>query len=152
MKDVQSDEKLVSFLKQYRPNLPESAPDFEQNILAAIDRNEATASQLNYLAEPRFIESNKNSGIVGFRKWMFPAAIAAGLLVFGSGYRVLVTARSHADETAHLEAFLVNNWEGVLNDSHSEISPVSAANGEERSQTDLFNFAVNPDSEPLTNN
>ncbi len=136
MKDGNSDEKLVNFLKQYRPNSPEAAPDFEQKILAAIDRNEAAAIKLNYRGEPEFIGSHKKSGIFGFRKWMFPSAIAAGLLVFCSGYRVLITAQK-ADEAAHLEAFLVNNWEGVLNDSHGENSP---------------DFAVNTDTEPPTNN
>jgi hypothetical protein len=137
MKDGNSDEKLVSFLKQYRPNSPEAAPDFEHKVLAAIDRNEAAARKLNYLGEPQFIGSHKKSGIVGFGKWMLPSAIAAGLLVFWSGYRVLVTAQK-ADEAAHLEAFLVNNWEGVLNDSHhGENSP---------------DFAVNTDTEPPTNN
>ena len=144
MKDIHSDEKLVSFLKQYRPNLPKAAPDFEQKLLAAIDRNEAAARKLNYLGTPQFTESSKRLGIVGFRKWVFPSAIAAGMLIFGSGYRVLITAQK-ADEAAHLEAFLVNNWEGVLNDFHGENLLV-------RPQTDLFNFAVTPDTEPPTNN
>ena len=136
MKDGNSDEKLVNFLKQYRPNLPKAAPDFEQKLLAVIDRNEAAAKKLNNRGEPQFTGSSKRSGIVGFGKWVFPSAIAAGLLVFGSGYRVLITAQK-ADEAAHLEAFLVNNWEGVLNDSHGENSP---------------DFAVTADTEPLTNN
>lgn len=136
MKDGNSDEKLVSFLKQYRPNSPEAAPDFEHKVLAAIDRNEAAARKRNYLGDSQFTRSQKKSGIFGFPKWVFPSAIAAGLLVFGSGYRVLITAQK-ADEAAHLEAFLVNNWEGVLNDSHGENSP---------------EFAVTADTEPLTNN
>ena len=136
MKDGNSDEKLVSFLKQYRPNSPEAAPDFEHKVLAAIDRNEAAARKRNYLGDSQFTGSQKKSGIFGFAKWMFPSAIAAGLLVFWSGYRVLITAQK-ADEAAHLEAFLVNNWEGVLNDSHGENSP---------------EFAVTADTEPLTNN
>lgn len=136
MKDGNSDEKLVSFLKQYRPNSPEAAPDFEHKVLAAIDRNEAAARKRNYLGDSQFTRSQKKSGIFGFPKWMFPSAIAAGLLVFWSGYRVLITAQK-ADEAAHLEAFLVNNWEGVLNDSHGENSP---------------EFAVTADTEPLTNN
>ena len=136
MKDGNSDEKLVSFLKQYRPNSPEAAPDFEHKVLAAIDRNEAAARKRNYLGDSQFTGSQKKSGIFGFGKWMFPSAIAAGLLVFWSGYRVLITAQK-ADEAAHLEAFLVNNWEGVLNDSHGENSP---------------EFAVTADTEPLTNN
>lgn len=136
MKDGNSDENLVSFLKQYRPNLPEAAPDFEHKVLAAIDKNELAAIELNNRGEPQFTRSQKKSGSVGFRKWMFPSAMAASLLVFWSGYRVLVTAQK-ADEAAHLEAFLVNNWEGVLNDSHGENSP---------------EFAVNTNTEPLTNN
>ena len=144
MKDGNSDKKLVSFLKQYRPNSPEAAPDFEQKLLSAIDENQATARKLNYFREPRCTGAHKKLGIVGFRKWVFPTAIAAGLLVFGSGYRVLITAQK-ADEAAHLEAFLVNNWEGVLNDSHGE-------NFADRPQTDLFNFAVTADTEPPTNN
>lgn len=137
MKDVRSDEKLVNFLKQYRPNLPKAAPDFEQKVLAAIDRNEAGGRKLNYRGSPQFTDCHKKSEIVGFRKWVFPSAIAATLLVFGSGYRVLVTAQFHADEAAHLEAFLVNNWEGVLNDSRGETLP---------------DFAVTTDTEPPTNN
>ena len=133
MKDGNSDDKLVGFMKQYRPNLPEAAPDFEQKVLAAIDRNDAI--NLNYLENLR--------SIVGFPKWAFPAAIAASLLVFGSGYRVLVTAQHQKDEAAHLEAFLVNNWEAVLKEPPAE-------NLLERSPTDLFNYAVTPD-EPPTN-
>ncbi len=136
MKDGNSDEKLVSFLKQYRPNLPEAAPDFEQKILAVIDRNEVAARKLNNWGKLQFTGSHKKSGSIGFRKWVFPSAIAAGLLVFGSGYRVLITAQK-ADEAAHLEAFLVNNWEGVLNDSRGENLP---------------DFAVTTDTEPPTNN
>ncbi len=144
MNDGTSDEKLIDFLKQYRPNLPEAAPDCEQRVLAAIDRND-TARELSHLGNSRFTDSSKRSKIVGFPKWAFPSAIAASLLVFWSGYRVLVTAQFHADEAAHLEAFLVNNWEGALNDPHAE-------NLLDRPQTELFNFAVTADIEPPTNN
>ena len=144
MKDGNSDEKLVNFLKQNLPNVPDAPPDFEQRVLAAIDRNEAV-KKLNYLESPRFIDSSKRAKIVRFPKWAFPAAIAAGLLVFGSGYRVLVTAQLHADDAAHLEAFLVNNWEGVLNDCRGE-------NFLDRPQTDWLTFSQGADSEPPTNN
>lgn len=145
MKDRISDKKLVNFLKQYRPNVPEAAPDFEQELLAAIDRNDAAAREFNYLGEPPFTRSSKRSGIVCFPKWAFPSAIAAGLLVFWSGYRVLVPAHFHADEAAHLEEFLVNNWEGVLNDSPGE-------NSLDRTQTDWLTFSYAADTEPPTNN
>ena len=145
MKDSNSDEKLVNFLKQYRPNVPEAAPDFEQELLAAIDRNDAAAIELNSRGEPQFTRSSKRSGIVGFPKWALPSAIAAGMLVFWSGYRVLVPAQFHADEAAHLEVFLVNNWEGVLNDSPGETSL-------DRPQTDWLTFSYPADTEPPTNN
>lgn len=145
MKDRISDKKLVNFLKQYRPNVPEAAPDLEQELLAAIDRNDAAAREFNYLGEPPFTRSSKRSGIVCFPKWAFPSAIAAGLLVFWSGYRVLVPAHFHADEAAHLEEFLVNNWEGVLNDSPGE-------NSLDRTQTDWLTFSYAADTEPPTNN
>jgi len=145
VKDRISDKKLVNFLKQYRPNVPEAAPDFEQELLAAIDRNDAAAREFNYLGDPQFTRSSKRSGIVCFPKWAFPSAIAAGLLVFWSGYRVLVPAHFHADEAAHLEEFLVNNWEGVLNDSPGE-------NSLDRTQTDWLTFSYAADTEPPTNN
>jgi hypothetical protein len=141
--DENSDKKLVNFLKQYRPKVPDAAPDFEQRVLAAIERNDS-ARDLNRLGYSRFTESSQSSKFVGFPKWGFPAAIVAGLLVFGSGYRVLVTAQLHADEAAHLEAFLVNNWEGVLNDSRTETMS-------DRPQTDLFDLPVAADTEPPTN-
>ncbi|MEG3862527.1 hypothetical protein [Microcoleus sp. herbarium12] len=144
MNDGNSDKKLVSFLKQYRPNVPESAPDFEQKVLAQIQRHDR-APELNLLTDLRFIESSKSSKILGFPKRIFPAAIASALLVFGSGYRALVTSQLHADEAAHLEAFLVNNWEGVLNDSHTE-------NFLDCPQTDWLTFSTAADSEPPTNN
>ncbi|MBD0309541.1 MAG: hypothetical protein ICV80_15965, partial [Microcoleus sp. T1-bin1] len=66
MKDRISDQKLVNFLKQYRPKVPEAAPDFEQELLAAIDRNDATARELNYRGEPQFTKSSKRSGLLCF--------------------------------------------------------------------------------------
>jgi hypothetical protein len=144
MNNPSSDQELVNFLKQHRPNIPEAAPDLEKKILAAIERNEAGERKLNYLGDPQFTRSSKRSRIVGFRKWVFPSAIAAGLLVFWSGYRAFETAQLPDNETAKLEAFLVTNWEGVLHDS-------SEKNMTDRSQTDWLTFSPGADSEPPTN-
>lgn len=144
MNNPSSDQKLVNFLKQHRPNLPEAAPDFEQTLLAAIERDEAGERKLNYLGEPQFTRSSKRSRRIGFPKWVFPSAIAAGLLVFWSGYRAFETAQLPDKETAQLEAFLVTNWEGVLHDSPQE-------NMTDRSQTDWLTFSQGADSEPPTN-
>jgi hypothetical protein len=144
MNEENSDKKLVDFLKQYRQNIPEAAPDFEQKLLATLESNEVDRPDRTYL-ETQLTASRKRSQIACFTKWAFPAAIAAGLLVFWSGYRELNTAQLPADETANLEAFLINNWESVLNDSRGE-SPG------DRPQTDWLNLDSSANSEQPTNN
>ncbi|NJK69745.1 MAG: hypothetical protein HC789_23580 [Microcoleus sp. CSU_2_2] len=145
MNNRNSDKKLVDFLKQYRPNIPEAAPDLEQKLLAALERNEVDRPDRNNLEAPLTASHQKRSKIACFRKSAFPAAIAAGLLLVWSGYRALDTAQLPADETAHLEAFLVTNWEGVLNDSRGETPS-------DRPQTDWLNFDSSINSKPPTNN
>jgi hypothetical protein len=144
MNDENSDKKLVDFLKQYRQNIPEAAPDLEQKLLAALERNEVDRQDRKNL-ESQLTGSQKRSQIACFTKWAFLPAIAAGLLVFWSGYRELNTAQLPADETTHLEAFLVNNWEGVLNDSRGETPG-------DRPQTDWLNLDSSANTEPPTNN
>ncbi len=145
MNNQNSDEKLVNFLKQYRPNLSEAAPDLEVKLLAAIDRNEEAAKKQDYWEKVCLMVSNNRLIIPGFRQWAFPPTIVAMLIVFWSGYPLLVPGQFNPDEGAHLEAFLVNNWEDVLHDSRVE-------NMSEISQTDLFNSPVSANSEQPTNN
>jgi hypothetical protein len=144
MNNQSSDQELVNFLKQYRPNIPEFAPDLELKVLATIERNEEAEKQQDYRKKVRSIVSNNRSIISGFPQWAFPPAIAATLIVFWSGYRLL-PAQFQPDEGAHLEVFLVNNWEDVLQDS-------SGDNMSDSPQTDWFNFAVSDRSEPPTTN
>lgn len=144
MNNPNSDEKLVNFLKQYRPNLSEAAPDLEVKLLAAIDRNEEGSKKQDYWGKVRSIVST-NRFIPSFRQWNLPPTIVAMLIVFWSGYRLIVPGQFNPDEGAHLEAFLVNNWEDVLHDSRIE-------NMSEMSQTDLFNPSVSANSEQRTNN
>jgi hypothetical protein len=137
------DEKLVDFLQQYRPNIPEAAPDFEEKLLAALDRDEVDRPQISS-RKLQFNSPDRRSRMPSIPQWVFPGAIAASLLVSWSGYRLLVPVAVHPDE-AHLEAFLINNWEGVANCSSEEIAG-------DRSQTDWLNLAVTADSEQPTNN
>ncbi len=143
MNNPSSDQQLVNFLKQYRPNLPESAPDLELKVLATIERNEEAEKKQYYRKKIHSVVSNNRSIIPGFPQWAFPPAMAAILIVFVSGYRLLVPT-FYPDEGAHLEAFLVNNWEDLLHDCRSD-------NVSDISQTDWFNFAVSDNSERLTN-
>ena len=145
MNNQSSDQELVNFLKQNRPNIPEAAPDLELKLLAAIERNEEAEKNQNYRKKVSLIVSKNRSIIPSFPQWAFPPAIAAMLIVFVSGYRLLIPAQFNPDEGAHLEAFLVNNWEDVLHDSRGE-------NMDDRPQTDWLNFPVSADSEPPTTN
>lgn len=145
MNNQNSDQELVNFLKLNRPNIPEAAPDLELKLLAAIEGNDEGETNQNYRKKVSLIVSKNRSIIHGFPHWAFPPAIAAMLIVFWSSYRLLVPVQLHADEKAHLEAFLVNNWEDVLHDYRSE-------NTSDNSQTDWFNFAVSDNSEPPTTN
>ncbi|NJR22633.1 MAG: hypothetical protein HC786_10955 [Richelia sp. CSU_2_1] len=138
MNDDNSDKKLVNFLKQYRPDIPEAAPDLEQKLLAALERDEVDRPKLP-LNLPE-----KRSRISSLAKWAFPPAIAASLLVFWSGYRLLIPTPVHPDEAAHLEAFLIDNWDGVLNEDNGEIAG-------DRAQTDWLNLAVTSDTEEAKN-
>ncbi|WP_341737137.1 hypothetical protein [Microcoleus sp. CAWBG640] len=145
MNNPSSDQQLVNFLKQHRPNCPEAAPDLELKLLATIERNEQTENQQIYRKKIRSIVSKNRSIVPGFSQWCFPGAIAGMLILFGSGYRLLVPAQFNPDEGAHLEAFLVNNWEDVLHDSRAD-------NMSDSSQIDWFNFQIPADSEQPTNN
>ncbi|NJK69136.1 MAG: hypothetical protein HC941_23785 [Microcoleus sp. SU_5_3] len=144
MNDDNSDKKLVNFLKQYRPDIPEAAPDLEQKLLAALEGDEVDRAQISRAESPLNLPE-KRSGILSIPKWAFSPAIAASLLVFWSGYRLLVPAPTHPDELAHLEAFLIDNWDGVLSDDREGIAG-------DRSQTNWLNLSVNADTEPPTNN
>lgn len=144
MNDDNSDKKLVDFLKQYRPDVPDAAPDLEQRLLAALDRDEVDRTQISRPESPLNLPE-KRSRISSIAKWAFPPAIAASLLVSWSGYRLLIPTPVHPDEVAHLEAFLLNNWDGVLNEDNGEIAG-------DRSQTDWLNISVTADTELPTNN
>jgi len=147
MNNPSSDQDLVNFLKQHRPNLPEAAPDLEQKLLAAIESNQASLVNETHRAKTRVTTSPKSNDrlkISSVSKWAVSSAIAAGLLFFWSGYRPFETAQLPDEETAKLEAFLVTNWEGVLHDSPQE-------NMTNRPPTNWLNFPVSSDSQPPTN-
>ncbi|MEG4030685.1 MULTISPECIES: hypothetical protein [unclassified Microcoleus] len=146
MNNPSSDQELVNFLKQHRPNFPEAAPDLERKLLAAIESNQASIFHENHRKKTRLIASAKSDNrlkIFSVSKWALSSALAASLLVFWSGYRPFNTAQLPDEETAKLEAFLVTNWEGVLHDSTQESMT-------DRSQTDWLNVSPSADSQPPT--
>lgn len=148
MNNQSSDRELVKFLNQYRPNIPEAAPELEGKILAAIESIEVNSIEENNWRETRStapLKYRKRLSIQSVLQWVLPAAIAAGLLVFGSEYRTFNTAQLPDDETAQLEEFLVTNWEGVLPDYRTE-------NTSDIPQSYWLTFPTNSDTEPATTN
>ena len=135
MNEPINDQKLVGFLKQYRPIIPEEAPDLEQRIMVAIEGKSLVAN--------RDKDTIKNSPILSLfakgkakiqnRLWVFPPAIAASLLVAWSGYHTLTPTRLSATEEAHLEAFLLSNWDGGVSDSN--LLPMTFSTDNQQSTT-----------------
>jgi len=114
------DKNLVNFLKQYRPTFPGEQADLEQHIMAAIEEESSTASrEKGKISNSLFLSHlAKIRAKISKRLWIFSPAIAASLLVAWSGYHTLAPAKLSSSEEAHLEAFLVNNWDGVVDNSN----------------------------------
>ncbi|MBV9387089.1 MAG: hypothetical protein JOZ78_11745 [Chroococcidiopsidaceae cyanobacterium CP_BM_ER_R8_30] len=94
------DERLVEFLHQHRPEVPPATPDLEQLIIQKV----AASPPLNAVRHRRM--------------WLIPPAIAAGLVIIWIGYRILTPASSFSTaQLANLNAFLENNWDGILGSS-----------------------------------
>ena len=90
------DEKLVAFVRQNRPVPPPAAANFEEQLLEGIDRQPIPSQQPRHRVF-----------------WAIPSAVAAGLLLAWGGYRLL----NPATNTAELEVFLVNSWNGAIGET-----------------------------------
>lgn len=88
------DREWQDFLRQNSPTPPPPAAEFEEQLMKAIDKQTPTkASQKILAASP---------------------VIAAGLLMAWNSYRTLVTSSD-----VRLEAFLENNWNGVVGETQA---------------------------------
>jgi hypothetical protein len=99
------DERLIKFLHQHRPPVPPAAPDLEERIVLA-----ASSSS----RQPRRRQL-----------WAVPPALAAGLIISWMGYRVSTPPPAPADP-ASVEAFLINNWDGVVGETPAASQSYSA--------------------------
>lgn len=106
------DERLVDFLRQHAGEAPTAVPDLEQLIIQSVA-----------ISPPKLARHRQ--------LWVVPPAIAAGLLIAWTGYRVLMpTSSFSAAQLASLNAFLENNWDnGVLGSSaDAQTFPLSPTN------------------------
>ena len=105
MNEKFEDEKLVYFLKRNVPNPPDTTPDLEEKILAAIAQ------------EPRINQTTVK------RLWLVPAAIVTSVLITVSGYFLFKPTQIQPvaqGQEAELEAFLINNWDSTLHDASGD--------------------------------
>jgi hypothetical protein len=104
----EDDEQLVKFLRQHTGTVPPAAQDLEEQIITTISSAPQRSSRQQL-------------------KWIFPTAIAAGLLLAWTSYRVLMPTSPSPAEVASLEAFLESNWDGVLNsDAEADSFPLTS--------------------------
>ncbi len=96
-KNFYEEQKLVTFLKQYRPAPPATNIHIEEQLLAIVSQERLSKSS-NWL-------------------WVIPGAIATGLLlIYGSLIRDNFVLKI-AKQTEDLEAFMVNSWQGSMDDN-----------------------------------
>lgn len=102
------DQKLVNFIRQYRPE----APPVHEDIKARIEANIMAVVSASPSSEPV-----RKSQVISFRRrslWLMPPAIAAGLLIAWGTNRLLTPAPTPATELASLEVFIEDTWDGVV--------------------------------------
>ena len=88
-------QKLVAFLKQYRPGPPPQNNRIEEQLMAVVSQENKSPKYNSWL-------------------WVVPSAIAAGsLLIYGSLIRDNFAPKI-AKKTEDLEIFMVNSWRGSM--------------------------------------
>lgn len=97
------DRQWQEFLRQNCPTPPPESADLEEQLMKAV----AKSPQLE----------------IDRRLWAWPPALAAGLLMLLSSYRLLLSSPEPSN-SASLEAFLQDNWNQVM----GEIPPSSPSN------------------------
>jgi hypothetical protein len=88
-----NDKRWQEFLREYRSTPPPAPADLEEQLMNAI-------------------EKTPQQPAISWRLLAVPPAIAAGLLMALSSYRILISPPEPSNN-ASLEAFLENNWNEV---------------------------------------
>lgn len=104
------DRELISFLKQYRPLPPPGTQKIETQLLARVAREPFPHRQRVEL------------------RWIIPITLAASLGSILAGSRWNQPSYQLTSNSAELETFMVNTWQGTTNESFAEAlsSPVDS--------------------------
>lgn len=92
----QDDDKLVAFLRQHRPVPPTAKTNMETQLMELVDRSSLSRDRHC----PLF--------------WMISGLVTSSLLLVFASYRALNSSPQIANNSAELETFLIEGWNGVL--------------------------------------
>lgn len=100
-------QKVISFLKQYRPLPPAGNPSLESQLIHQVSRE----SQSNYRKAHLWI-------------WLIPGAVIASLAAIGSHERWFQPAYQLGDRenSTELETFMVESWQETMGEMSTETS------------------------------
>lgn len=101
------DEKLVKFLRQYRPVPPPASPSAEERLTIALLNSERQVQQISY----------------SFR-WAIPAVVAASALLVWGGFRFFqpvpqVQIVDRTQENTDIEEFMLSSWNSAIEGTNS---------------------------------
>ncbi len=103
MTQFSDDKKLIAFLKQYAPLPPPSAINLEERVMAQVTQGER-------IPQRRRLRLS----------WLVPSLIAAGLFLLWGEQQHLQPTPPLATTPDELEAFFIESWSGVSEDSALE--------------------------------
>lgn len=102
------DEKLVKFLRQYRPVPPPAGASAEEGLLAALNS-----------------ENKVRQSPYSFR-WAIPALVAAGVLLVWGGIRIFTPLTlpqgqiaDRTQENTDIEEFMLSSWNSAIEGTNS---------------------------------
>ena len=124
---LNDDEKLITFLRQNRPVPPPPGVQAEKQLMKLIEKQ-----LIPWRPKRRHLV------------WAIPGACAASLLLVWGSYRWLNPAPEIAADSAELEAFVIDSWNGAMGET-STSSPGDSL------ETDWL-LLVNPEPESQANN
>lgn len=104
-----SDERLVQFIREHHPSPPSPKEELEETLMVQIEAE----------AQPTNVTPFRK---IPYQGWVFGSAIAASVLFLFTSVRFLQPSALSPQETAELEAFLIENWESVTMADPAETS------------------------------
>jgi len=109
MSDHSSNKPLVQFLRDHHSSPPAPKREIEHSLMAQIAAENQVGDGVTF---PK----------ARYQGWAFAGVIAASVLLLFTSVRFLQPTPSPSQETAELEAFLMENWEAVTTPTPTETS------------------------------